>query len=240
MKKFLLASLVLVAFPLLSLAGSKVTYHATVTRNASNGSDTPTVLRASVNALCEAFNRSSEDSFEKGLSSGTIKFIARQGTTSAYYSQSTYGTYGQWFTARSFACVATNSNRRVACQYKEGYFYIIHLAEKAVEGDSYTFTQLFVQAADTVEYIFNVTLGSADQATSDQPEYQEVIEHRADILDKWPVKPLMKQNDGAYLSRNYLQVSPGDNVTFYADYDTTLYKALTLKIANRLGKSLRT
>ncbi len=227
------------AFPLLSLAGSKVTYHASITRDASRDVDSPTVLRASVNALCDAFNRPSEESFEKGLASGTIKFIARQGTTSSFYTQSTYGTYGQWFTARSIACTASSNNRRVACQYSGGFFHLIHLPGKAVAGDTYTFTQLFVQAADTVEYLFTVTLGSFDRATSDQPAYEEVIDHRADILDSWPVRPLMRQNEGAYLPQNYLQVSPGDDATFYAAYDTTAYKTFTLKVANRLGKSLR-
>ena len=59
MKKLLLTSLTAIALPLLSQAGSRVDYHVNVTRDAARDVETPSVIRASVGALAEAFNRSS-------------------------------------------------------------------------------------------------------------------------------------------------------------------------------------
>ena len=239
MKKLLLTSLLAVTCPLLSQAGSRVDYHVNVTRDVSRDAENPSVVRTSVNALVEAFNRSSEEAFEKGLSSGTIRFVAKQGQTTSVYNTPTYGSYGHWFTARGIACAATSKSRCVACKYDSGYFYIVHNTAKAFEGDAYTFTQMFIQDADTVAYEFHVTIGAYESYDSDQPEYEEKIEHRADIQDAWPITPLMKQNDRAYLRQNYIQVNAGDDVTFFADYDTTLYNSVMLKISDRTGKQLR-
>lgn len=239
MKKTLLTSLMAIALPLLSQAGSRVDYHVNVTRDAARDVETPSVIRASVSALAEAFNRSSEEAFEKGLSAGTIRFVAKQGQTTSVYNTPTYGSYGHWFTARSIACAATSKSRCVACKYENGFFYIIHNPAKAFEGDEFTFVQMFIQDTDTVAYTFQVTLGAYESSDSDQPEYVEKIEHRADIMDAWPITPLMKQNDRAYLRQNYLQVNAGDDVTFFADYDTTVYQSIMLKIADRKGKQLR-
>ncbi|MBQ9641425.1 MAG: DUF4859 domain-containing protein [Bacteroidaceae bacterium] len=239
MKHLLLTALAAMALPLLSQAGTKTTYHVNVTRDAARDTETPSVVRASVNALAEAFNRSSEEAFAKGLAAGTIKFVAKQGTTNTVYNTSTYGTYGHWFTARSIACAATNKNRCIASKYDTGYFYITHNPDKAQQGTAYQFTQMFIQDTDTVAYEFTVTLGTRETAESDQPAYQETINHRPDILDRWPVTPLMKQNDQAYLRQNYLQVSEGDNVTFFAEYDTAAYKSIMLKVADRTGKTVR-
>ena len=239
MKKLLLISCMAMTFPQLSWGGTKVAYTATITRDASRDTDSPTVLRASVNALCEAFGRPSEESFETGLETGTIKFVAKQGTTNSVYATATYGAHGHWFNHRSIAVAANSANRRVACQYSKGYFYIIHNPAKTQEGETYTFTQMFIQSADTVAYTFTVTLGTPESVNSDQPVYEEKIVHRADIRDAWPITPLMKQNDRAYLRQNYIQVNAGDDVTFSVEYDTAVYKSASFQILNRTGKSLR-
>lgn len=239
MRNLLLTTLMAAAFPLLSTAGTKVTYNATITRDASRDITTPTVLRVSVNALCEAFNRTSAEAFEKGLSAGTIKFVAKQGSTDRVYTTASYGTCGHWFTANGIACTASSNSRRIACKYDTGYFYLVHNTAKAAEGDNYAFTQMFIQDDDTVAYTFNVTLGTADRVSSDQPEYEELIDHRPDIIDDLPFTPLMKQNDGEYLSRNYIQVNLGDDVTFSAAIDSTLYKSAMYKVVDRNGKTLR-
>jgi hypothetical protein len=239
MKNLLLTSLLAVATHAPTVAGTRVAYTVDVTRDASRDMTAPSVVRVSVNALCDAFNRSSAEAFDKGLSAGTIKFVAKQGTTDRVYSTASYGTYGHWFTASGIACTASSNSRRIACKYDTGFFYLVHNADKAALGDTYSFTQMFVQADDTVAYTFNVTLGTAENSVSNQPEYVELIDHRPDIIDSWPITPLMKRNDGDYVSRNYIQVSEGDDVTFFARYDTTAYKSAMLQVINRAGKSLR-
>ena len=212
MKKSLL-TLSLLVCTALSHAGSKVTYTANIIRDTEKASDAPTVMRVSTNVLVDAFGRSSEESLEKGISLGSIRFLAKQGSTNTTYSTKSYGT-GYWFTKKGVACAASNANRCVACKYENGYFKIIHNNAKVSAGDSFTFAEMFVQDADTVQYVFNVTIGSGDSVESDQPEYVETVEHRTDEIDLWKLQPLVRQNDGEWLQQNYIQVMEGDRITF--------------------------
>lgn len=236
MKKSLL-TLSLLVCTALSYAGSKVTYTANIIRDAEKASDAPTVMRVSTNVLVDAFGRSSEESLEKGISLGSIRFLAKQGSTNATYSTKSYGT-GYWFTKKGVACAASNANRCVACKYEKGYFKIIHNNTKASAGDSFTFAEMFVQDADTVQYVFNVTIGSGDRVESDQPEYVETIEHRTDEIDLWKLQPLVRQNDGEWLQQNYIQVMEGDRITFSCgDRDgNTLYR---VRYKDKHDKQLR-
>ena len=220
MKKTLL-TLMLVSLATLSYAGSKLTYTTDIVRSQDKTTDNPTTMRVSTNVLIEAFGLSSEDALEKALSAGTVAFLAKQGNTNKTYSTPSWGNHGYWFTKGGIGCAATNANRRVACQYANGYFNIVHNSGNDSKGnalvntgDQYTFATLFVQGADTVQYVFNLTIGSDERIDTDQPEYVEVIEHRADEMDQWALQPLVRQNEGEWLQQNYIQVMEGDRITF--------------------------
>ena len=132
MRKNLLTFL-FVGYAAFGYADSKVTYTADVIRSAE--ATQPTQVRLSTNVLVEAFKLSSEGAFEKALSEGSVKFVAKQGKTASTSSAKTYGKQGYWFTKDGIACANTNGNRRVACKYEEGYFHITHYADKVKTDD---------------------------------------------------------------------------------------------------------
>ena len=237
MKKNLL-TLLFVGCATLAHAGSKVTYTTDITRDAAKTQDTPTTMKLSTNALVEAFSLPSEEALFKALTAGTIKFLAKQGSSDKTSAATSYGTYGYWFTKAGSPVTATNTNRRVACKYEDGNFHIIHYNNKVTEGDSFTFTEMFVQSTDTVQYVFHVSFGPVESIDSDQPDYVEVLEHRADEIDAWELQPLMRQNEGEWQAQNYIQVQVGDKITFSCGDkgDNTLY---TIKYKDANGKQLR-
>lgn len=212
--KQLFLTIALAACAAISSAQSKVTYTTDVTRDVSKTSDSPTLMRVSTNILCEKFKRSSEEAISTGLSAGTIKFAAVQGTSGTLYMTSSYGTYGYWFTASGLATTATKSVRRFAVQYASGYFKFIHNNEKCLQGEEYSASVMFIQNTDTVEYRFNVTMGSSDAIDTDQPAYQETIEHREDEVDAWGLQPMVRRNDGEWMKQQYVQVKVGDKISF--------------------------
>lgn len=236
MKKYLLAVLFATSASW-GFCGSKVTYTAHITRDAEKSADVPTMMKVSTNVLVSTFHLSSEEALEDAVSKGTVSFLAKQGSTSSTYSAKSYGC-GYWFTKSGVGCTSTNSNRRVACKYENGYFHIIHYNNAVEEGDSFSFTEMFVYGNDTVQYHFNVTLGTPETVTDDQPEYAETIEHRTDEMDMWQLHPQVKQNDGEWLTQNYIQVMAGDKITFScADKgENTIYR---VRYSDKNSKQLR-
>lgn len=220
-----------------SFAGTKVTYTTEVTRPAERTIDQPTQMRVSTNAIVEAFSLPSADALEKAITSGSVLFLAQQANNGKTYSTKSYGN-GYWFTASGIGCAATNANRRIACKYEDGYFHIVHYNDRVNLGDTFSFTEMFVQKSDTVVYTFNVTIGTSESVKSDQPAYEEVIEHRPDEIDTWALQPLMRRNDGEWMEQNYIQVMTGDKITFSCTGkgDNTL-KNIGYKDSN--GKTLR-
>ena len=175
MKRTLL-TLLCVGSVVMGFAGSKVTYTTDITRDVAKATTQPTAMRVSTNAIAEAFGLKSEEAVHRALADGTIQFLAKQGTLNKTYSTKSYGTYGYWFTATGLATAASNVARRVACKYDGGYFYMIHNTDVNKKGlayvntgDNYTFAEMFVQGEDTVQYVFNLTIGSDERIDSDQP-----------------------------------------------------------------------
>lgn len=220
-------------------AGSKVIYTTEVTRNIASPVTSPTIVKVSTNAIVDGFGLPTVSAIEQGLAAGSIKFYAKQGSSKSVYSTSSYGAYGFWFSKSGIALVSTNTNRRIACKYEDGSFNIVHDNSTVKSGDTYSFAEMFIHDSDTIQYSFRLTMGDKDSYESDQPAYREIIDHRADIFDSWPVKPLVKQNDHAFMKQNYIQVMAGDDVTFSAEYDESKYSGMMYKWANRKGKSLR-
>ena len=244
MRKILL-TLWLASCTALGFAGSKVTYTTDITRDVQKTSDAPTLMRVSTNAIVEAFKLSSEEGLEKALAAGSVKFVAKQGSQDKTYNTPAYGNYGYWFTKSGVGCAASNTNRRVACKYEKGYFYVIHNTTTNAKGlpyvntgDVYSFAEMFVQGADTVQYVFHVTMGADERIDSDQPDYVETIEHRADEVDAWPVQPLVRRNDEDWMKQNYIQVMEGDKITFSCG-DSDEYDVYRVQYRSKDDKTLR-
>ena len=240
-----LLTFLLACYAAISFAGSKQTYTTDIIRDVAKTESQPTLMRVSTNVLVKAFRLSSEEAFTKALKAGSVKFLAMSGSKGTISSATSYGSYGYWFTKSSVVVTADNGNRRVACKYEDGYFKFIHRTgsnTKGVpyvnEGDAFAFTQLFVMDNDTVEYVFNVIAGADERIDTDQPPYEEILEHRADEIDAWKLQPLMRQNEGEWMAQNYIQVQAGDKITFSCGDkgDNTFY---SIKYKDAKGKQLR-
>ncbi len=220
-------------------AGQKHTFNATITRNTANDINTPTVLQANATYVAMQFGYKNEAELATAMSSGSVTFEAKQGSKDTYVNTHTYG-IGTWFTAKSVPTSATNTARRIACKYEDKSFKIVHFNDKVVEGDVFSFVQVFVHDGDTVQYNFTVTMGNTDSATSDQPDPANTFIHRADATDSWEVKPHVRRNDQDILYQNYIQVQAGDNITLGAEpIDPDKYKSVTYQWVDRKGKTLR-
>ncbi len=222
-----------------AFAGSKITYTTSLTRNVNKTVEETTRFQANTDALCDAFNRADLSSLNTGIEAETIKILAKQGSGNSTYSSHSFGKYGFWFTAKGIATSATNTSRRIACKYENGVFKIAHYNDKVNEGDIFTFTEMFVQGSDTVQYVFNVTMSTADAIIStDQPAFVERIKHRADAVDSWKVKPSVRINEQTPMQQNYIQVMAGEDITL----DCILPEGATtgrFSWKNRAGKSLQ-
>lgn len=62
--------------------------------------------------------------------------------------------------------------------------------------------------------------------------------HRIDEIETWALQPLVRQNDGAWLRQNYIQVMAGEKISFSLEDkgENTVYR---VKYADRDGKTLR-
>lgn len=216
-----------------------MTYTTSLTRNVNKTVNETTRFQANTDLLCDAFGRKDLESLNTGLNAKTIKFLAKQGSTNTTYSSASYGTYGYWFTAKGVATASTSTSRRIACKYEDGVFKIAHFNDKVVSGDQFSFAEMFVQGSDTVQYVFNVTMGDADAIIStDQPAFTERINHRADAVDSWKVSPSVRINEQKPMAQNYIQVMAGETFSL----DCVLPEGATtgrFTWKNRVGKSLQ-
>lgn len=213
-------------------AGTSVTYTTNVVRPLSKTVSQPTQLQVSTNAICDAFGISSTEALETAISKDQVHFYAINPSTDKVYDTfaNSYGK-GFWFTKSGVPTTSSNTSRRMACKYLDGYFQIVHFNDKVLDTDSYTFIEAFIHGTDTVKYKFNVTFGADESISCDQPPYEFRLNHRTDEVDSWPLQPLARQNDGAWLRQNYIQVMVGDKIAFSAEDkgDNTLYRVRYLK-----------
>ncbi|MBQ3780276.1 MAG: hypothetical protein II801_00660 [Bacteroidaceae bacterium] len=93
-------------------------------------------------------------------------------------------------------------------------FYVMHMSgnNNAQDGQTYTMRECIINSAtnDTVFYNFNMTMGTKQSVSSDEPAFV----HRADKMDSWPVLPYVQVNDQAGDKNFCVQASVGDNITF--------------------------
>ena len=154
----------------------KHTYTFTITRTLNQTDET--VCNARLNVLKQGLSLSS-------LNVGTNpKFYAIQGTTGNYYSGSNLSPWGHNFNASGV--VTSNQSRMYVYSRYDGTstFTIGHNAEKVSEGENYVIKQALVnpETADTVVYVFDITIGEKASVHSDEPLYAV---HRADKVDAW-------------------------------------------------------
>lgn len=150
------------------------------------------------------------------MDKGEVQFIAKQGSTSSWYTTPTAGAYGHWFTANGLAVKSGNSRAVVMSEFEDNDFHIAHNVKKVVAGDMYSFVQAFVHKKDTVKIVFNVTMGDKETVESDQPSVDETFIHRKDYTDDWFVLPYAQRNEQGFLQQNYIQVQAGDKITLGA------------------------
>ena len=182
----------------------KHTYTFTITRTLNQADET--VCNARLNVLKQGLSLSS-------LNVGTNpKFYAIQGTTGNYYSGSNLSPWGHNFNASGV--VTSNQSRMYVYSRYDGAstFTIGHNAEKVSEGENYVIKQALVnpETADTVVYVFDITIGEKASVHSDEPLYAV---HRADKVDAWYPLPFVQQNDQAPQHENFIQVNAGDRIT---------------------------
>ncbi len=219
--------------------GTKTVYTTEIVRDVNKQADETTRFMVNMENLCEKFGRKDADAIKTGLSAGSIKVIARSGTKGSTYSTPAYGTYGYWYNATGVCVAATNSTRRVACKYEDGYFKLIHFNDKVSVGNTFSIGIMFVQGEDIVQYEFNITMGEADKIVStDQPAFEEKIKHRHDKVETWKVIPQVRVNEQQPVKQNYVQVMAGETFTLDCILPEGATKGLyTWK--NKNGKSLQ-
>ena len=127
-----------------SAAGTKEVYTFDVVRPV--GADKEVLTSCGLNSKYTALKMGclSADELNNKLAKGDVKFIARQGTTASWYGTASFGSFGHTFSTKGIA-LASNTHRNAALmsKYENGDFYIGHIPEKVVEGETYTFTQAF-------------------------------------------------------------------------------------------------
>jgi hypothetical protein len=194
-----------------SVYANKTIYNFEVTRPVEKVSKDPTLCSVNQTELTRLL-KLSED-VESSLKSGSTKFYAVN-SNGGYYGTNTYtgGGYGHWFTASGIACRISSTSAKVYSTFSDGAFKIGHFADRLEEGEKISFSQAFVNGSDTVVYKFNVTMGSPEGYTTDQPKDMG----RPDITANWNVIPFVQINDEPAIQQNYIQVKVGDKITLSA------------------------
>lgn len=240
MKTKLILTTLIAAMGLSAFAGSKTIYTTSLTRDVNKTAEQTTRFQVNTNVLCELFNRTDAAALNKSIDAKTIKLIARNGTNGKTYSTLTYDSRGFWYNANGVCVNASSTARRIACKYEDGNFKFIHLNNSVQEGDKYSIGIMLVQNTDTVQYEFDVTMGTADQILStDQPAFTEKINHRADRIESWSVTPSVRVNEQTPKKQNYVQAMAGETITLDCNLPEGATSArFTWK--NRVGKTLQT
>lgn len=197
---------VLLAVPTAKAEGTK-TFTFTIER--TMGQEEPTfcqvhesVLKANLNA--ETLNFSSN-----------IKVYSIQATNGKPYTEYKVQPLGNYF--NSTGNVATTKSVAVASitfdTQKMG-FSVMHYEGRrnAQDGETYTMHEAIINTTtkDTVLYVFNMTMGTKQSVSSDEPAYI----HRADLMDSWRALPYIRLNDQEGEINFCVQANVGDNVTF--------------------------
>ena len=195
-------------------AGSFTTFTFDIQR--SYDSETASRCQVSEAVVGKYFGLSS--GFTSQLSNSKVKILAYYYNSSGAvktYSAYTASPYGYWFNAKG------NPVNKIAqyctkVTYSGGYFLVEHDKANAVKGETYTVMEAVVQpaTADTLLYVFNVTLGDEDAVSTDQPMF--IARHSE--TDGWLVTPKVQRSDDAPIAENILQVMEGDRISLGFDF----------------------
>jgi len=122
---------------------------------------------------------------------------------------------GNYFNKNGYVVTsAMNAVASVTFDASTFNFHIAHVISSRggiEDGATYTMREVFVNPAssDSVLFVINMTMGTRQQVSSDQPSYV----HRADKMDAWPVLPYVQLNDQAGTNDPCISAQPGDNIT---------------------------
>ena len=84
----------------------------------------------------------------------------------------------------------------------------------------------------------DITHATTDSVALYMPKHVERINHRTDEIDTWELYPQVRQNDGEWLTQNYVQVMAGDKITFSCiNRDENMVSRV--RYADKNGKTLR-
>ena len=229
-----LTCLLLVATTHVAASNSKQTHTFTIGRTA--GQTTETVCNVSPSVLRGELHL--EEDVATALTSGTLKIFAVQGSNDTYYGTSTKPPYGHYFSEKGVAVAATNKKAMMYAQFDGASTFTIGITRTDVALDGhFNMKQALVNLTtkDTVEFCFNITIGTQQLVESDIPAYT----HRADITDSWIPLPYVRQNDQQPLYDRCLQVNVGDRATF-GFRPRNEGDVVKFNVKNPAGKTIRT
>jgi len=215
MKKTAIVAMALMYCTMMS-AGTRFTYTFDVNRPLDAALPTECTVKTTLTKSLLGLNA-------QQLSSAQLRatWIGSTGRESWYESSTTgvTGEKGHWFTKTG---VATNKvkNHCIKVVWNNPIFLISHdITGGNVEvGNTYTVKEALVNKdeADTLVYVFNVTIGepgTAESVTTDQPD----VVGRKSQTDGWLVQPLVRQNEQDPQRHNWISVNVGDKITLSCD-----------------------
>lgn len=130
---------------------------------------------------------------------------------------------GYWFTASGIATIRIK-NYCIKVVWDAPTFSVSHNADANVTvGSTYTVKEVLVYNADTIVYVFNVTIGAAGSTESVKTNQPDVV-GRPSTTDGWLIRPIVRQNERNSIYENIIQVNAGDKITLGCDIiDKTKY-----------------
>ncbi len=205
--KFATAALMSLVVTNLWAANTKTVYNVDIRRtinqtSASVLNTNPSVLGGKLNCV-----------LANALSDKSVKFYSVNPTSGKYSQGSTLNSYGHYFNANGLAVSAANQKKAITSEFNGSTAFTINTIAGMVEdGNIYTWKQALINTttADTLEFDFELTIGSEQSVQSDMPLYN----HRPDKMDAWLAVPYVKVNDGEEERNNCVQGNVGDNITF--------------------------
>ena len=208
MKKLLLLSLALLSAYCSYANGTRTTFHFDVQKSYNSEE----AVKCPVSqAVTGKFLGISGD-LSSYLKQGNIKINANYFNSTGvekFYTGYTADPYGHWFSATG---MPTNKEKSYCIKivYENSNFYLSHNAANTSLGDTYELREAIVKTAtkDTLVYIFNITLGSTQSVTTDQPDFYA----RKNYTDDWIITPYVQKNDEELVYENIIQVNEGDKI----------------------------
>ncbi len=148
----------------------------------------------------------------------------------------TLGSTTCYFNTKGLAVSSANVGKAFISKYDGSSAFSVNTYAKIEDGNSYTFKEAFVHEStkDTIEIVFNVTIGNKQSVTTDLPEFN----HRADLMDSWLALPYVQVNDEEPEYVNCVQGNVGDKITI-GMRPRNEDESCTFNISNSQGETVK-